>query len=49
MRQILTLVGTSLLTNGRSAPNREHPTASELLVYLRGIGKPAGSAETNSL
>lgn len=49
MRQIITLVGTSVLTNGRRVLKRERSTREELLEYLRSVDETAGSAETNSL
>lgn len=49
MRQIITLVGTSVLTNGRRELKLKDPDAGQLLDYLHGTDETRGSAETNSL
>lgn len=49
MRQIITLVGTSVLTNGRRELKLKDPTAGQLVDYLRNTDETRGSAETNSL
>lgn len=49
MWQIITLVGTSVLTNGRRELKLKEPDAGQLLDYLRSTDETRGSAEINSL
>ena len=44
MRQILTLVGTSVLSNGRRVLQQADPGAKDLLAYLRNTNETAGAA-----